>query len=107
MLGDRISGDLSPAFDDIVPSLMTNIENFVKSLYNFYDNHIVKVIPKLDKETSVANKLGLGKLGYLEEIQVPDYLSLKAIDKSKKIVLTSALELEDNVFSINAKTVSG
>jgi len=106
ILGEEISGDMSPAFADCVPSLITDMEPFVKSLHSFYNDHIVEVIPKLDKETRIANKLGLGKLGYLEETKVPEYLSLKAIDPSKKVVLTSALELEENVFSINAKTVS-
>ena len=58
---------MSPAVADCVPSLIRDMEPFVKSLHSFYNDHIVEVIPKLDKETRIANKLGLGKLGYLEE----------------------------------------
>ena len=67
LLKENISGDLPDAYDDVLPSLISLISNFMKNLYNFYNDEIVKVIPKLDKETTIANKLDLGKLGYLEE----------------------------------------
>ena len=56
---------------------------------------------------SHSNRLTLGNIGYLEEVKVPDYLKLDSLTgPTRKIVLTSALELDDNVYSINAKAIS-
>ena len=52
-------------------------------------------------------RLNLGNIGYLEEVKVPNYLKLDSLTGPiRKIVLTSALELDDNVYSINAKAIS-
>ncbi|MBP94359.1 hypothetical protein CMK18_00225 [Candidatus Poribacteria bacterium] len=104
---ERVSGDLPVAFHDVLSGLVTNVSEFVKRLYTFYDQNILNVIPKLDKEAKVANRLNLGNIGFIEEVKVPDYLKLDSITGPRKIVLTSALELDDNVYSINAKAISG
>merc|ERR1719447_1243540 len=105
--GERLSGDLPAAFHDVLSKLVTNVSDFVKNLYTFYNQNILNVIPKLDKEAQVANRLNLGNIGYLEEVKVPDYLKLDSLTgPTRKIVLTSALELDDNVYSISAKAIS-
>merc|ERR1719474_950524 len=105
--GERLSGDLPPDFHDVLSGLVSDVGTFVKDLYKFYNDNILNIIPKLDKEAPVANKLNLGNIGYLEEVDVPEYLKLDSITGARKIVLTSALELEENVYSVNAKAVTG
>ena len=54
--GERLSGDLPAAFHDVLSKLVTNVSDFVKNLYTFYNQNILNVIPKLDKEAQVANR---------------------------------------------------
>ena len=101
--GKKLQGTL-PARFNVLDTLMVDVSKFVTNLHNFYTENIVGVIPKLDKEIRIAQRLDLGVVSYLDEVAKPKYLADDFDDKEEltfNAVSVSVLELDKNLFSIN------
>merc|ERR1719239_645861 len=101
--GKKLQGTL-PARFNVLDTLMVDVSKFVTNLHNFYTENIVGVIPKLDKEIRIAQRLDLGVVSYLDEVAKPKYLAEDFDDKEEltfNAVSVSVLELDKNLFSIN------
>ena len=101
-MNERLSGDLPVKFNDALGDLITDLGVFVRNLYDFYSDNIVNVIPILDQEIRVAQKLDFGNIAYLEQALVPAYIKYDTIkDGNFNASLVSAVELDDNLYAIN------
>merc|ERR1719239_326831 len=101
--GKKLQGTL-PARFNVLDTLMVDVSKFVTNLHNFYTENIVGVIPKLDKEIRIAQRLDLGVVSYLDEVAKPKYLADDFDDKEEltfNAVSVSVLELDKNLISIN------
>ena len=102
LVNERLSGDLPEKFNDALGDLITDLGTFVRNLYDFYSDNIVNVIPILDQEIRVAQKLDFGNIAYLEQALVPAYIKYDTIkDGNFNASLVSAVELDDNLYAIN------
>ena len=102
--GQKLNGTLPDRFNDTLGTLMVDVGKFVNNLHKFYTDNIVGVIPKLDKEIRIAQRLDLGVVSYLDEVAKPKYLAddFDAKDELKfNASRVSVLELDKNLFSIN------
>ena len=68
---ENIEGELPVWFNNALGDFIGEVGSFVNSMYTFYVENIVNMMPALDREIKVANNLILGTLAYIEEIKVP------------------------------------
>ena len=100
---EKITGNLPDRYNDALGDFITDVSDFVRSMYTFYVENIVNLIPALDREIKVANNLNLGTLAYIEEVSVPGYLQLEQSVKASQV---SSLQLDNNLVSMNYLTMS-
>ena len=109
LLGERLNGNLPTKFNNTLGTLMEDVGRFISNLHDFYTENVVSVIPKLDEEIRVAKRLDLGMVSYLDEVAPPRYLAMDLDDQKElsfNASLVSALELDENLFSIHYRTSS-
>ena len=74
LTGEKLSGNLPEKVNTTLAELMGNLRRFVNNLHDFHRDHIDLVVPALDEEIRVAQRLELGVATYLDTSALPAHL---------------------------------
>ena len=74
LTGEKLSGNLPEKVNTTLAELMGNLRRFVNNLHDFHRDHIDVVVPALDEEIRVAQRLELGVATYLDTSALPAHL---------------------------------
>ena len=89
--GEKLSGNLPEKVNTTLAELMGNLRRFVTNLHDFHRDHIDVVVPALDEEIRVAQRLELGVATYLDTSALPAHL--QALHSSQVSRINSSTNL--------------
>ena len=101
--GEKLSGNLPEKVNTTLAELMGNLRRFVNNLHDFHRDHIDVVVPALDEEIRVAQRLELGVATYLDTSALPAHL--QALHSSQVSRINSSTSRQIFTFPVQSDTL--